>query len=243
MMTEDMRMWTEVPFNFLYLIAIWGLVFAMINRREVVEQKDKGAALCILLAFAFLALGDTGHVGFRVIAYAMGSFETHISLLGREVNLVALGSLATAWTFTIFYVCMVFMWKARFNKKLGLLACLLLAAAAVRSLIMLHPANQWNSLEMQEPWYTVRNVPLILMQAGVAYLIIRDARASADRTFIWIGIMIVISLMCYAPVVALVQTYPIIALLMIPKTLAYLGIAIIAFRNLYPSRAVAETLA
>ena len=241
-MSENVRMWTEIPFNFLYLIAIWGLVITMINRREVVTQTDKGVALCIFLAFVFLALGDTGHVGFRVIAYALGSFETRISLLGQKMNLVALGSLATAWTFTIFYVFMVFMWKARFNKKFGLLAYLLLTAAVVRSLIMLHPGNEWNSLQIIEPWYTVRNIPLILMQAGIAYLIMRDAKIFKDSTFMWIGIMIVISLACYVPVVALVKTFPLVAILMIPKTLAYLGIAIIAVRNLYDRKPVAETL-
>ena len=81
------------------------------------------------------------------------------------------------------------------------------------------------------------------MQVGVAYLIIRDSKIFEDRTFMWIGIMIVISLVCYVPVVALVQTFPMIAILMIPKTLAYLGIAIIAFKNLYARSPVAETLA
>ena len=42
---------------------------------------------------------------------------------------------------------------------------------------------------------------------------------------------------------AIVQTFPFIAILMIPKTLAYLGIAIIAFRSLYTGSTVAETLA
>ncbi len=241
-MSETARMWTEVPFNFLYLIVIWGLVIAMMKRRELVAQTDRGAALCILLAFAFLALGDTGHVGFRAIAYALGSFETQVSLLGQEVNLVALGSLATAWTFTIFYVFMVFMWKSRFNRKFELLVYLLLAAAVARSLLMLHPGNQWNSLGIHEPWYTLRNIPLILMQAGVAYLILRDAKIFKDNTFRWIGIMIVISLICYVPVVALVSTFPMIAVLMVPKTLAYLGIAIIGFRDLYGRRPVAEAL-
>jgi len=241
-MSEAVRVWTEIIFNFLYLIVIWGLVIAMINRRNVVAQNDRGVALSLFLAFAFLAIGDTGHVGFRVIAYSLGSFDAHIRLFGYQVNLVALGSLATAWTFTIFYVFMVFMWRARFNKQLEFLAYLLLTAAVVRSLIMLFPANEWNSLQIHEPWYTVRNVPLILMQMGTAYLIIRDAKMFEDRAFMWIGIMIVISLMCYVPVVALVETYPLVGMLMIPKTLAYLGIAIIGYRNLYGSRTVAGTV-
>lgn len=241
-MSEEVRMWTEILFNILYLFVIWGLVIAMINRRNRVARQDRGTALCIFLAFAFLALGDTGHVGFRVIAYSLGSFETQINILGTKVNLVALGALATAWTFTIFYVFMVFMWRSRYSKPFELIAVLVLIAAVIRSLIMLHPANAWNSLQIHEPWYTLRNLPLILMQMGTAYLILRDAKTFSDRPFTWIGIMIVISLICYAPVVLLVKNYPLVAMLMIPKTLAYLGIAIIGFRNLFGDKTVSVTI-
>jgi hypothetical protein len=55
--------------------------------------------------------------------------------------------------------------------------------------------------------------------------------------------MIIISFVCYAPVVAFVHSYPPIGMLMIPKTLAYLGIAIIGFKNLFARVQVSEALA
>ena len=81
-MSETVRMWMEILFNFLYLIVIWGIVIAMINRRNAVAEDDRGVAFWIFLAFAFLAIGDTGHVGFRVIAYSLGNFDTHFNLFG-----------------------------------------------------------------------------------------------------------------------------------------------------------------
>lgn len=242
-MDENAKVLAEIIFSVSYLVVVWGLVIAMIKRRAQVAQDEWGTALWILLAFAFLATGDTGHVGFRVIAYALGGLETAITLFGEEMNLAALGSLSTAWTFTIFYVCMIFMWKARYNKKLGMIAWLVLAAAVVRSIIMLFPGNEWTSLTPPRPIYIIRNVPLMLMQLGIIYLIMRDAKISHDSTFTWIGIMIIISFVCYAPVVALIHSYPNVGMLMIPKTLAYLGIAIIGFKNLFAREQVSEALA
>jgi hypothetical protein len=48
--------------------------------------------------------------------------------------------------------------------------------------------------------------------------------------------MILVSYACYLPVILLVQQVPLIGMLMIPKTMAYLAIAIIAYRALYVPR-------
>ena len=48
--------------------------------------------------------------------------------------------------------------------------------------------------------------------------------------------MILVSYACYIPVILWVQQMPIIGMLMIPKTIAYVAIAIIAYRGLYPQR-------
>ena len=89
-------------------------------------------------AFALLALGDTGHVGFRVWAYASDGLESTITLFGREVGLVGLGALATAITVTLFYVLMIMMWHERFGKPYGWFGYLLFAAAIVRFILMVN---------------------------------------------------------------------------------------------------------
>jgi len=110
----------KLGFNIAYLIIIWCFIAAMFRRWSNVDPKDKDMALAVLLAFIFLAVGDMGHVGFRVIAFSMGGLDATLNLFGNPVKLAPLGSIATAWTFTLFYVCMVFMWKARFKKDLAL---------------------------------------------------------------------------------------------------------------------------
>jgi len=78
----------------------------------------------------------------------------------------------------------------------------------------------------------------MLMQLGSAYLILRDAIATHDRTFIWIGAMILVSFVCYAPVIFLQQRVPQIGTLMIPKTIAYLVIAFLGFFKFYRVKSV-----
>ena len=88
-MTDNVRMWIEVSFNVTYLVVVWGLVIAMVRQQSVVASENAPVAKRVMWAFALLALGDTGHVGFRVLAYAMGGLEAHPLLVG-------LGALATA---------------------------------------------------------------------------------------------------------------------------------------------------
>ncbi len=240
-MSESTRMWMEITFNVAYLIVVWGLVMAMIRRQPHVPEENKPVTSLFIWAFALLALGDTGHVGFRVLAYAGGNLESTISIAGREVGLVGLGALATAVTVTIFYVLMLVIWHRRYDKPYGWFGGLLFAAAAVRLLIMLFPANEWNNTVPPQPWSLYRNIPLMIQGLGVAYLILRDSRQVGDRPFTWIGIMILLSYAFYIPVILFVQQMPMIGMLMIPKTMAYVGIALIAYYSLFRQTAGKET--
>jgi hypothetical protein len=226
-------MWVEISFNLAYLAVVWSLVIAMWHRRPLVAPEDRRVASLFLGAFALLALGDTGHVGFRVLAYALGGLESKLTLVGMQLGLVGLGALATAVTVTFFYVLMVAAWQARFDKSYGWFGYLLLVATAVRLLLMLPAANEWNNVVPPQPWSLYRNLPLMLQGLGVAFLFLRDAQATGDRPFTWVGAMVLVSYACYIPVILFVQRLPIIGMLMIPKTVAYVAIAVLVYRNLY----------
>jgi hypothetical protein len=232
-MPENVRMWVEVSFNICYLLVVWGLVWTMWRRRHGVRSGEQRMASLFLWAFALLALGDTGHVGFRVVAYALGGLEARPVVLGTPLSLVGIGAVSTAYTVTVFYVLMLGIWRLRTGKALRWLGWALLAAAAVRLVIMALPQNEWSRVVPPEPWGIYRNVPLIVQGLGVAYLILRDAGRTGDRTFGWIGIMILISYACYMPVIFFVDTVPLLGMLMIPKTMAYLGVAFIAYNAFY----------
>lgn len=232
-MPENLRIVIESSFNVTYLIVVWSLVVLMVLRRKELSAEDRPAGQRMMWAFALLALGDTGHVGFRVWGYSTGGLEKHVSWMGLNLSPVGLGALATAITVTFFYVLTLDTWRVRFGKTYGPFEYLLLGAAVVRLAIMALPANEWASVVPPQPMSLYRNLPLMVQGLGAAYLILRDASRRRDRIFQWIGIMILISYACYTPVILFVQVAPLLGMLMIPKTMAYLGVAFLVYGGLY----------
>ncbi len=227
-MSEEMRMWVELVFNGCYLVAVWGMVILMAFRQNQAAPESRSLVKRILWAFALLALGDTGHVGFRIVAYALGGLEANPVLVGA-------GALSTAYTVTLFYILMVDAWRLRFQKPLGWFGWFLLAAGVVRLVVMLFPQNGWWQVAAPYDWSLLRNSFLVIQGLGVMFLLLRDSIHTHDQIFTWIGIMIALSYIFYAPVILWVQWMPILGMLMIPKTCAYLGAALIAYKGLYQS--------
>lgn len=242
-MSDSVLMWIEIAFNITYLIIVWGLVITMFRRRGELSSDRRRQANLITTAFALLALGDTGHVGFRVWAYALGGLESQVTILGYTFSLVGAGALMTAVTVTVFYVLMLEVWRVRFNRRYGTFEYFLLIAAATRLYMLTLSINEWWRVVPDQPWSTIRNIPLMILGLGVAYLILRDAIAKHDTTYRWIGISILVSYACYLPVILFVQQVPEIGMLMIPKTLAYLAIGFLAYFDLYQSNRRDATLA
>ena len=232
-MAESLRVGVEVVFNISYLIVIWTLVTMMARRRSAVAPVDRPVAKWMMWAFALLALGDTGHVGFRVVAYALGGLEANPALVG-------LGALSTAYTVTLFYMLMVDIWRLRFNKPLGIFEWTLLAAGVARLIIMAFPGNQWQQIVPPYNWSLLRNALLVAQGVGVMFLILRDAFRTSDTPFKWIGTMIALSYAFYAPVILWSAQVPLLGMLMIPKTCAYIAIAIIGYRALYLGKPIAQ---
>jgi len=110
--------------------------------------------------------------------------------------------------------------------------------AIVRMVMTMLPINNWNASFPEQPWSTYRNIPLMIQGLGVAYLILRDAIKEKDKVFTQIGCMILVSYTFFIPVILFVQQIPLIGMLMIPKTLAYVAIAVIAYKNLFKTESI-----
>jgi hypothetical protein len=232
-MPETVRIGVEIAFNVTYLVVIWALVILMARRLAQVAPTDRAVAKRLMWAFALLALGDTGHVGFRVVAYGMGGLEAHPALVG-------MGALSTAYTVTLFYMLMVDIWRLRYRKKLGLAGWMLLAAGGARLVVMLFPQNQWGQIVAPYDWSLLRNALLVVQGIGVMILILRDASRAGDTPFKWIGGMIALSYAFYAPVILWSAQMPLLGMLMIPKTCAYVAIAIIAYKALFTGEVASQ---
>lgn len=226
-MSDAMRMYVEVGFNVLYLIVVWTMNAIMSARMRAVPQENRKLAGMFRWAFVLLALGDTGHVGFRVLAYALGGLEQNSALLGA-------GALATAVTVTFFYGVMLYIWKERYHGKFGLLEYSLLATIPVRLIVMAFPQNEWGASVPPVFWSLFRNLFLIILGVGVLYLYLRDSIRDRDRLFRWIGYCVLFSYLFYTPVILFSRDMPIIGMLMIPKTVMYVAIQFLAYFALWP---------
>lgn len=231
-----MQVVMESAFNVAYLVVIWTLVVLMSQRMKQVAPEQRRVAELVRLAFLLLAFGDTGHVGFRVVAFISGGLETRISLFGAPMNLAGLGSLTTGVTVTLFYMVMVYVWLVRFERHDNLWSILLILAGVVRLFILALPQNDWNTPISPYPMGLYRNIPLMIQGWGLLILILRDAYHRSDATFQWIGWSMVASYLFYTPVILWVHRVPALGMLMIPKTVAYLVIAFIAYRALWLQR-------
>ncbi len=235
-MSENLIMWLEAAFNIVYLLVVWFMVFLMIRNMKRVKAEDRQTASVIQLAFILLAAGDTGHVGFRVVATMLGDITYKINLLGQPMSLVGLGMMTTAFTVTLFYMVFVFVWQARFKKPSNWLTVLLLAAGVFRLAFMALPMNDWGSPVPPDPMSIYRNIPLMIQGVGLLVLILIQAGKQKDNLFKWIGWMIAISFAFYTPVILWAQQLPLLGMLMIPKTCAYLAIAWLAYRGIWQKK-------
>jgi hypothetical protein len=137
--------------------------------------------------------------------------------------------LATAITVTFFHLLLVEPWRIRYKKKQGIFWWSLIIMGFIRLLIMIPSGNQWTNIVPPFDWSVVRNTPLVIQGITIAVLLLYSARQNNDSLVIKICYMIFLSYACYLPVILYVQKIPMIGMLMIPKTLAYIAIAFIAY--------------
>jgi hypothetical protein len=236
-MSPELRMWIEISFNVLYLLVVWAMVILMTRRLDEVARENYAIANRFRWAFFLLALGDSGHVGFRVAAYALGGLEANAILVG-------IGSLATAITVTFFYVLMLDIWRVRYHQKFGWFEYFLLATVPVRLIVMAFPQNDWGNVDPPVFWGPFRNLFLVILGVGVLYLYLRDSIRTKDRLFRWMAYGVFFSYLFYTPVILLARYIPMIGMLMIPKTIMYVAIQFLAYYNLWPQlRVLAATAA
>jgi hypothetical protein len=222
-MAADPQVLMELGFNIIYLAFIWFFVVLMTLNISKVLQKDRNVARRFLLAMFLLATGDTGHVGFRVLAYLTGGLEENAPLVG-------LGLLSTAITITFFYMILLDIWRVRFKASTSISYYSIQFIGLLRLIIMLFPQNQWDQVIPPADWGLIRNIPLTILGLIVAILMLKDGFKENDARFKNFGYSIVVSFAFYIPVILLVREIPIIGMLMIPKTVAYMVMAWLAYK-------------
>ena len=160
----------------------------------------------------------------RALALCTTGLESYTFALG-------LGKWITSVTMTVFYVLLYYVWRRRYQiaGKRGLTAAMYVLAAA-RVVLCMMPQNRWLTGGAPLAWGICRNIPFALIGLLVIVLFFRSAKARDDRAFRWMWLTIVLSFGFYIPVVLWADVVPMIGMLMIPKTCAYVWTVLIGYK-------------
>ena len=131
---------------------------------------------------------------------------------------------------TVFYVLLYYVWRERYEvegQKSLTVAVYTLSVARV--ILCMMPQNQWLTDHSPLIWGIYRNVPFALLGILVIVLFYRSAKERGDKAFGWMWLTIVLSFGFYIPVVLWAEAVPMIGMLMIPKTCAYVWTVMIGY--------------
>jgi hypothetical protein len=226
----------ELVFDGGYLLMLWALVGAMALRLRRIPPAAGWIGGPLVLAFAVLAVGDTAHVGLRLMALGAGNLQLIASVGPWRVPLIGFGALCTAITVTGFYGLLLLAHQRLEGRPCGPFEQVLVGVLILRLVVLTFPQNAWGQVVPPQPWSLLRNLPLLVLTLGVGGLYLRTGPEVESRWLRTVGALLLASVLCYLPVVLWIQRIPILGLLMIPKSLAYLAIALTVYRRL-PSMA------
>ena len=208
----------ETLFDTVYLISVITIGIVMIRRCKGERQFRLFGCMAVVLG-----AGDAFHLVPRALALCTTGLEHYTAPLG-------IGKLITSVTMTIFYVLLYYVWRLRYQVqgRKGFTAAVY-GLAGLRILLCLLPQNQWLSAESPLSWGIYRNIPFALLGLLVILLFYRSAKEQKERAFRWMWLTIVLSFGFYIPVVLWADAVPLIGMLMIPKTCAYVWTVLIGY--------------
>lgn len=209
----------EAAFDAVYLVTVLTVGVRMIRKHKAARQFHLFGWMAVVLG-----AGDAFHLVPRAWALCTTGLENYTFALG-------LGKAITSVTMTVFYVLLYYVWRQRYHVQgQKSLTVAVYALAALRVLLCLMPQNQWFSAQAPLSWGIYRNIPFALLGLLVILLFYRSAKSAHDKAFRWMWLTIVLSFAFYIPVVLWADTIPLIGMLMIPKTCAYVWTVMIGYR-------------
>lgn len=208
----------ETLFDAVYLISVITIGLIMIRKSSHNREYRLFGIMAVVLG-----AGDAFHLIPRAYALCTTGLENFTTALG-------VGKLITSVTMTVFYILLYYVWRIRYEisgRQNITLAVYLLSA--LRIILCLFPQNKWLSPDAPLSWGIYRNIPFALLGLLIIVLFYKSAKEHKDRDFRYMWLTIVLSFGFYIPVVLWADSIPMIGMLMIPKTCAYVWTVLIGF--------------
>lgn len=220
-----MRAIVETSFDVVYLISVITIGILMILKSNGNKEHRLFGIMAVVLG-----AGDSFHLVPRALALCTTGLENYVVPLG-------MGKFITSITMTIFYIILYYVWRIRYKvqgKKNITIAVYVLSA--LRIILCLFPQNKWLSASAPLSWGIYRNIPFALLGLLIIILFYKSAKKHKDNEFKYMWLTIVLSFGFYIPVVLWADTIPMIGMLMIPKTCAYVWTVLIGYQAMKNNR-------
>lgn len=208
----------ETLFDTVYLVSVILIGITMIVKCGGNRQYRLFGIMAVVLG-----AGDSFHLVPRAFALCTTGLDNFTIALG-------MGKFITSITMTIFYILLYYVWRIRYSIRgqHGTTAAVYLLSVS-RIIISLFPQNQWLSAASPLSWGIYRNIPFALLGLLIIVLFYKSAKEQKDTAFQYMWLTIVLSFGFYIPVVLWADAFPMIGMLMIPKTCAYVWTVFIGY--------------
>lgn len=211
----------EAAFDAAYLTTVITLGILMIKRSSGIKQYLLFGIMAVILGS-----GDSFHLIPRAVALNTTGLSNYVAALG-------IGKLITSITMTVFYIILYHVWRERYKiEGQNNLTYAVYGLSVLRIILCLFPQNGWTSPEPSLTWGIIRNIPFAILGLIVIVLFYKSSREHSDVSFKNMWLTIVLSFAFYIPVVLFADKYPLVGILMIPKTCAYVWTVLIGFKDM-----------
>lgn len=211
----------ETLFDIVYLSTVIIMGIMMIKNSNGNKQYKLFGIMAVTLG-----LGDAFHLVPRALALNTTGLENFTAALGT-------GKFITSITMTVFYIILYYVWRLRYKvDEKGALTISVYALAIIRIVLSFMPQNAWTSDTPPLAWGIYRNIPFAAMGILIIVLFYQSTKKTNDIAFKYMWLTIVLSFAFYIPVVLWGDVHPLVGMLMIPKTLAYVWTIYIGFSEM-----------
>lgn len=203
-------------------------LFGVVILGILILRRARGRGQFVLFGIMAIVLGcgDAFHLVPRMWALIV-SGTTSLPLYTAPLGF---GKLVTSITMTIFYVMLYHVWRLRYDiTGRGLLTGLIYLLAITRVIICLMPQNNWLTPDASLAFGIYRNIPFVIMGIIIIFLYFTEAKRRHDLAFGKMWLAITLSFIFYLPVVLFADAIPLVGMLMIPKTCAYVWIVLMGY--------------
>lgn len=189
------------------------------------NSKDDKQRKLFAITTLTLVIGDSFHLIPRIYGLMTGKIDEIYAALG-------FGTLVTSITMTIFYSLLYVYWCKRYNKEIkSNLGIVIFTLAFIRIALCLFPQNMWFSENSPVTWGIYRNIPFVILGIIMVAIFAKESLKNKNDNFRFASFAIFFSFLFYMPVVLFAGTYPIVGMMMLPKTICYIWLISMGYKE------------